>query len=219
MPAPRRIAAEESSEGSSEESTAHWRSAGGRPLQMQVLRAEDPLLEEKRTLLVALGADGDVDSGLEVETRPGSTYYGGTYYAGTYYAATYYGATVLRSTCGPARLRRGPRCCALARCVVSRCVVSRGVVSRGVVSRCVVRRGVVSDASLLSSLAYLLALTRLLALYSPYTRLILASYSPHTLLILAVVSSMRRRRRASPQRSPPIHKRRGRSCSALLARR
>ena len=40
-------------------------------MQMQALRADDPLLEQKKALLVSLGADDDVDSGVEVEPRPG----------------------------------------------------------------------------------------------------------------------------------------------------
>ena len=93
-----------------EDTTAHWLSAGGRPMQMQALRADDPLLEQKKALLVSLGADDDVDSGVEVEPRPGHTCCGDTYDGDTYY-----GSTLLRSTCGPARLPRGPRCYALAR--------------------------------------------------------------------------------------------------------
>jgi hypothetical protein len=92
------------------DAVAHWQSAGGRPMQVQVLRADDPLLEQKKAMLISLGADDDVESGVEVEPRPGYTYCGATYCGDTYY-----GATLLRSTCGPARLRRGPRCCALAR--------------------------------------------------------------------------------------------------------
>ena len=53
-----------------EDAATHWLSAGGRPLQMQALRAADPLLQQKMALLVALGADDDVDSGVEVELRP-----------------------------------------------------------------------------------------------------------------------------------------------------
>ena len=48
-----------------------WRSAGGRPMQLAVLRPSDPLREQKKAVLVALGADDDVDTGVEISLLPG----------------------------------------------------------------------------------------------------------------------------------------------------
>lgn len=54
-----------------EAAAAHWLEAGGRPLQVQPFETDDPLLLQKRALLVALGADETVvEEGVEVNLTP-----------------------------------------------------------------------------------------------------------------------------------------------------
>ena len=55
----------------SEAAAAHWLEQGGRPLQMKIFPPNDPLLLQKKALLVALGADElSLDDGVEVLLRP-----------------------------------------------------------------------------------------------------------------------------------------------------
>ena len=55
-----------------EEAATYWLGQGGRPMQVRALRGDDPLLPQKKALLVALGADEDVDEGVEIDLKPGS---------------------------------------------------------------------------------------------------------------------------------------------------